>query len=321
VDRIVVPLRRMGAELACREDRLPPLEVTAARLRGISYRMPVASAQVKSCLLFAGLLADQPTQVVEPSPSRDHTERMLSAAGVRVASETEGTGVAVGGQLPPRRITIEPADRIEPREFAVPGDFSSAAFFLVAALIVPGSHIRLEDVGLNPTRVGLLGILNRMGAAIEVEEGAPVAGEAQGTLDVRHSPLRGTRVAPGEVPLAIDELPLVGLAAAFAEGETIVTGAAELRHKESDRIATVVEALTAMGADADATDDGFVVRGRSGLRGGGIDSHGDHRLAMLGAVAALASEEGVTVAGMEAAGVSYPGFERDLRSLHGGGMS
>jgi 3-phosphoshikimate 1-carboxyvinyltransferase len=321
VDRIVVPLRAMGAELACREDRLPPLAVAARRLRGLSYRLPVASAQVKSCLLFAGLLADGATELIEPSPSRDHTERMLSAAGVRVATDTPGPGVAVRGQLPPRRIKLEPPDRIEPREFPVPGDFSSAAFFLVAALVVPGSHIRLQGVGLNPTRVGLLGILNRMGAAIEVEEGTPLAGESQGALDVRRSSLRGTRVAAGEVPLAIDELPLVGLAGAFAEGETVVTGAAELRHKESDRIATVVEALAAMGADAEATEDGFIVRGGAGLRGGTIDSHGDHRLAMLGAVAGLASEEGVAVAGMDAAAISYPGFERDLRSLHGGGMS
>jgi 3-phosphoshikimate 1-carboxyvinyltransferase len=315
VDRVAEPLRRMGAGIECREDRLPPLEVRGAALRGVSYRLPVASAQVKSCVLLAGLLADGGTEVIEPAPSRDHTERMLVAAGARVASQARGHGLTVRGELPGRSVTVQPAERLDPCGFEVPGDFSSAAFFLVAALIVPGSRVRLDGVGLNPTRVGLLGILNRMGAAIEVTEGIPSGGEPLGAIDARHSTLQGTRVAPGEVPLAIDELPLVGLAACFADGETIVSGAEELRHKESDRIARVVDALRALGGDAEATDDGFVVRGTGSLRGGAIDSHGDHRLAMLGAVAGLAAKDGVEVAGMEAAGVSYPGFEADMRSL------
>jgi 3-phosphoshikimate 1-carboxyvinyltransferase len=318
VDRIVEPLRRMGATVECREGRLPPLEVTGSRLRGVSYRLPVASAQVKSCLLLAGLLADGETEVVEPAPSRDHTERMLAAAGARVAAATPGPGLAVRGELPPRRITLAAADRLRPLELAIPGDFSSAAFFLVAASVVPRSRVRLEGIGLNPTRVGLLGILNRMGAAIEVDEGIPTAGEPRGAIDARHAQLRGTRVAAGEVPLAIDELPLVALAGCFAEGETVVTGAAELRHKESDRIATVVAGVRALGGEAEALDDGFAVRGLGGLRGGRIDPRGDHRMAMLGAVAGLASRNGVEVHGMEAAAVSYPGFERDLRSLLGG---
>jgi 3-phosphoshikimate 1-carboxyvinyltransferase len=262
-------------------------------------------------------MADGPTEVIEPAPSRDHTERMLAAAGARIASETPGPGIAVRGELPGKRITVEPTGRLRAVGFAVPGDFSSAAFLLVAALIVPGSRVRLEGVGLNPTRVGLLGILTRMGAAIEVEEGIPSGGEPQGVIDARHSRLHGTRVAVGEVPLAIDELPLVALTGCFAEGETVVTGAEELRHKESDRIATVVDAVTAVDGEAEAAEDGFVVRGTGGLRGGAIDSHGDHRLAMFGAIAGLASREGVRVAGMDAAGVSYPGFEGDLRSLLG----
>jgi 3-phosphoshikimate 1-carboxyvinyltransferase len=315
VDRVAAPLREMGGTVECRDGRLPPLEVSGSPLRGISYRLPVASAQVKSCVLLAGLLAESGTEVIEPAPTRDHTERMLAAVGVRVASEARGHGLTVRGELPGRSITVQPAERLEPCGFVVPGDISSAAFFLVAALVVPASRVRLDDVGLNPTRVGLLGILNRMGAAIEVTEGIPSGGEPRGSLDVRHSPLRATRVAPGEVPLAIDELPLVGLVACFAEGETVVSGAEELRHKESDRIATVVEALRALGGDADATDDGFVVRGTGGLRGGAIDSHGDHRLAMLGAVAGVASRDGIEVAGMDAAAVSYPGFDADLRSL------
>jgi 3-phosphoshikimate 1-carboxyvinyltransferase len=307
----------MGADVECRDGRLPPLEVRGASLHGISYAMPVASAQVKSCLLLAGLLASGPTELLEPSPSRDHTERMLTAAGAAVTAEPEGHGLAARGELPPRRIRVEPADQIAGAELDVPGDFSSAAFFVVAALIVPGSRVRIEGVGLNPTRVGLLGILNRMGAAIEVSEDVPLGGEPRGAIDARHSALRGTRVAAGEVPLAIDELPLVGLAGAFAEGETVVTGAEELRHKESDRIAAVVEALNALGAEVEALEDGFVVRGTGGLRGGRMESRGDHRLAMLGALAGVASREGAELDGMDAAAVSYPGFERDLRSLTG----
>ena len=317
VDRVTEPLRQMGASVECRDERLPPLRVRGAPLRGISYRLPVASAQVKSCVLLAGLLAEGVTAVIEPAPSRDHTERMLAAAGVEVTSATEGPGLAARGRLPARRLAVGPQDRLAPLELEVPGDLSSGAFFAVAALIVPGSRVRLEGVGLNPTRVGLLGILNRMGAAIEVEEGIPTGGEPRGTLDARHSRLRGTRVAAGEVPPAIDELPLVALAACFAEGETVVTGAAELRHKESDRIAAVVAAVNALGGDADALEDGFVVRGTGGLRGGRVDSGGDHRLAMLGAIAGLASRDGAEVAGMDAAAVSYPGFEPDLGALLG----
>ena len=315
VDRIAIPLREMGASLDCRENRLPPLDVRGARLRAISYRLPVPSAQVKSCVLLAGLLADGQTEVREDSPSRDHTERMLLAAGARVSAEPAGTAMAVRGRLPGLRIRVAPAERLEPCGFAVPGDFSSAAFFVAAALVHKGSRVRIENVGLNPTRVGFLGILNRMGAAIEVSEGPSLGGEPRGAIDARHSALRGTRVAAGEVPLAIDELPLVALVACFAEGETVVTGAAELRHKESDRIAAVVEAVSALGGEAEAFEDGFAVQGTGGLRGGDIDSHGDHRLAMLGAIAGLASREGVGVAGMDAAGISYPGFENDLRGL------
>ena len=315
VDRIVEPLRRMGASADCRAERMPPLQIGGAPLHGISYRMPVASAQVKSCLLLAGLLADGATEVVEPGPSRDHTERMLVAAGAAVRSEAVGHGMTVRGRLPPQRIRVEPTKRIDPVDFLIPGDFSSAAFLICAALIVPGSRVSVTGVGLNPTRVGLLGILSRMGGAVEVSEDPPAGGEPRGTVMARYSRLRGTRVAPGEVPLAIDELPLVGLVAAFAEGETAVTGASELRRKESDRIAAVVETLTALGARAEAFDDGFAVHGTGGVRGGRMASRGDHRLAMLGAVAGIASADGVEVGGMEAAGVSYPGFERDLRSL------
>jgi 3-phosphoshikimate 1-carboxyvinyltransferase len=306
VDRVVEPLRRMGASLACREERLPPLAVEGAALSGITYEMPIASAQVKSCLLFAGLLAEGGTRVVEPLPSRDHSERMLSAAGASLTSE--------GGV-----VAIEPAERLEPGRIAVPADFSSAAFFLVGALLVAGSDVTLTGVGLNPSRTGLLTILERMGAEVETAVEAEHGGEPAGNIRVRARDgwggLQGTDVRGAEVPLAIDELPLVALAACFAEGTTTIADAAELRRKESDRIATVTEALTALGGRVEATDDGLAVEGGGGLRGGTIDSHGDHRIAMLGAVAGLASREGVEVEGMGAAAISYPGFEADLASL------
>jgi 3-phosphoshikimate 1-carboxyvinyltransferase len=304
VDRIAAPLRLMGAQVDCRDDRLPPLRIEAARLHGVEYELPVASAQVKSCLLFAGLLAEGETRIAEPLPSRDHSERMLSAAGAEI-ERADGA------------VTVRPAKRLEPGEIVVPADFSSAAFFIVAAMLVPGSEVELEGVGLNPTRTGLLTILERMGAEIEVEDEAERGGEPSGRLRVRASRLRGTDVGGAEIPLAIDELPLVALAACFAEGETTIRDAAELRRKESDRIATVSEALTALGAEVETSEGGMRVAGTAGLRGGQIDSHGDHRIAMLGAVAGLASREGVEVNGMDAAAVSYPGFERDLASLAG----
>jgi 3-phosphoshikimate 1-carboxyvinyltransferase len=304
VDRIAIPLRQMGAKLSCRDDRLPPLEVDGAELSGIEHELPVASAQVKSCLLFAGLLAQSQTWVREPARSRDHTERMLAAAGADVAWLRGGVALR-----PPKRLALG--------ELAVPADFSSAAFFVVAALLVPDSEIILEGVGTNPTRTGLLGVLERMGAAVEVEPVGERGGEPVGTIRVRGSALRGTEVGGAEVPLTIDELPLVALAACFAEGETTIREASELRRKESDRVATTCEALNALGATAEPREDGIRIEGSGGLRGGTIDSHGDHRIAMLGAVAGLASGEGVEVEGMDAAAVSYPGFEADVASLLG----
>ncbi len=318
VDRIAAPLREMGADLSAREGSLPPLEVRGATLHGIDYELPVASAQVKSCLLFAGLLAAGETRVVEPVPSRDHTERMLIAAGAEigreVASRAPGSGEEDAGA---RVVTVQPAERLEPGRIVVPADISSAAFFIVAATLVEGSEVELRGVGVNPTRTGLLTILERMGAAIEAEDPREEGGEPIADLHVRPASLHGTEVGGAEIPLAIDELPLVALAACFAEGETTIRDAAELRRKESDRIETVSAALRALGAEVEPTPDGMVVTGSGGLRGGTIDSHGDHRIAMLGAVAGLASAEGVEVEGMDAAAVSYPGFEADLASLLG----
>jgi 3-phosphoshikimate 1-carboxyvinyltransferase len=302
VDRIAVPLRQMGARLSSREDRLPPLEIEGAPLRGITYEMPIASAQVKSCLLLAGLLAEGETRVVEPLPSRDHTERMLAAAGASI--ERDGNSVVA-----------RPAERLELGSILIPADISSAAFFVVAALLVGGSDVALDGIGVNPTRTGLLTILERMGAEIEREEGQVEGGETISRLRVRSAPLRGTEVRGAEIPLAIDELPLVALAACFAEGTTTIRDAEELRRKESDRIETVTAALRALGGVVEPTEDGMVIEGTGGLRGGTIESHGDHRIAMLGAVAGLASKQGVEVVGMDAAAVSYPGFEDDLASL------
>jgi 3-phosphoshikimate 1-carboxyvinyltransferase len=304
VDRVAAPLRAMGAQVEARDDRLPPLRVSGRELRGITYAMPVASAQVKSCLLLAGLLADGPTEIVEPEPTRDHTERMLAGAGAGVTSD--GT-----------RVAIQPAEGLQPGAIEVPGDFSSAAFALAASLIVPGSEVRLTRVGVNRTRTGLLAIARRMGADLALEdEGESAEGdEPTATIVSRHTVLAPTEVGGAEIPLAIDELPLVGLLACFAEGETRVFDAAELRHKESDRIGALVAGLRALGAEAEERRDGFVVHGTGGLRGGTLDAAGDHRLAMLGAIAGLASHEGVEVRGMEAAAVSYPRFERDLALL------
>jgi 3-phosphoshikimate 1-carboxyvinyltransferase len=307
VDRIATPLARMGARIDARDGRLPPFTVTGAPLRGIAYELPVASAQIKSAVAIAALNADGPTTIVEPEPSRDHTERMLAAAGV---------GVRRAG----REVTIEPAAGLALDALTVPGDPSSAAFAIAAALLVPGSHVVVRGTSANWTRTGFVRIAQRMGGVIEGEletdpgDTIPTA-DPVSDLEVRTSALHGTVVEPGEVPLAIDELPLVALLGCFAEGETVVRGAQELRVKETDRIVTVVDGLRGLGADIDATDDGFVVRGTGGLRGGTIASHGDHRLAMLGAVAGLASRDGVEVAGMDAAAVSYPTFEADISAL------
>jgi 3-phosphoshikimate 1-carboxyvinyltransferase len=308
VDRIAAPLNEMGARLEAREGRLPPLTIHGAQLQGIDYGVPVVSAQVKSCLLMAGMLASGSTTLTEQCPSRDHTERMLRRA--RVPFEQDGA-----------RLTVSQVDELELDELVVPGDPSSAAFMVAAATLVPDSRVVISGLGLNWTRTGFLRIAERMGAVVvgALEPIGTVADEEPvGELDVASSPLEGTIVEADEVPLAIDELTLVALMGAFAEGETVVRGAEELRVKESDRIAVVVEGLRGLGADIEEAPDGFVVRGDgSPLHGGTIDSHGDHRMAMLGAVAGLACTNGVEVVGMDAAAVSYPGFEQDLAALLG----
>jgi 3-phosphoshikimate 1-carboxyvinyltransferase len=306
VDRIAAPLRAMGGRLDATEGRYPPFTVHGSALHGVHYDLPVASAQVKSCTMLAALVANGETSIHEPHPTRDHTERLLLRAGVPVRREGS-------------RVIVPSIDELEFDEVTVPGDLSSAAFFIAAGLLVPGSRLIVEGVGVNWTRLGFVRVLERMGAIIvgDLEpEGTPSGPEEPvSDLDIAAGPLEGTTVEPHEVPLAIDELPLIALVGCFAEGETVVRGANELRFKESDRIAGVVDGLRGLGADIEATEDGFVVRGTGGLRGGTIASRGDHRLAMLGAVAGLASQEGVEVVGMDAAAVSYPGFPDDLAAL------
>ena len=306
VDRIAAPLEQMGADLRARGGRFAPLEIHGAHLRAISYELEVASAQVKSCVLLAGLAADGATTVGEPARSRDHTERLLLRAGVAIHRNG-------------RHVTVVNTDELALEPISIPGDPSSAAFLIAAGVLVPGSRLLISDVGVNWTRVGFLRILRRMRGIVlgdlEDESGELSREEPVSDLDVAHGALEGTVVEPEEVPLAIDELPLVALLGCFAEGETLVRGAQELRVKEIDRIAGVVDGLRGLGAEIEATADGFVVQGTGGLRGGTIDAQGDHRMAMVGAVAGLASREGVEVIGMEAAEVSYPGFIEDVASL------
>jgi 3-phosphoshikimate 1-carboxyvinyltransferase len=304
MERIAEPLRAMGAEVHT-TDGHAPITIVGRALRPISYRLPVASAQVKSCVLLAGLYADHgPTVVVEKgTPTRDHTERMLRAMGTRVESS-------------PREARVWPVERLDPLDVDMAGDFSAAAPFLVAAALLSGSELRVHGVNLNPTRTGLLDVLERMGARISVFNRRSVGGEPAGDVEVRPAELVATEVNGGEVPLLIDELPLVALAATHARGTTRVTGAEELRAKEADRITHVVEGLRALGARITERPDGFEVMGvPHRLRGGRLSAHGDHRLAMLGAVAGLASQEGVDVEDAEAVAISFPGFYELLDSV------
>jgi len=295
MERIAEPLRRMGATIETTEGHAP-LVVQGAPLRAIDYALPVASAQVKSAILLAGVQATGATTVVEPVATRDHTERMLEHAGARVTRR-------------PSSVTVEGARSLRLPDVEVPGDISSAAPFLVAAAIVPGSAVTVHGVGLNPRRAGLLDVLERMGARVAIYNRRSIGGEPAGDVEVRASDLVGTTVMAAEVPSLIDELPIFAVAACHARGETVVQGAEELRAKESNRIEAVVEDLRRVGGHIRATPDGFRIKGvPTRLRGGVVDSRGDHRLAMLGAVVGVASREGVQLRGAEAAATSFPGF-------------
>jgi 3-phosphoshikimate 1-carboxyvinyltransferase len=302
MERVAEPLRRMGADVETTDDH-PPLVVVGTELQAIEYELPVPSAQVKSAVLLAGLFGEGETTVVEPLPTRDHTERLLERAGASVRRR-------------PQSVSVRGADRLELRVLQIPGDFSSAAPLLVAAAIVPGSDLTVHGVGLNPRRTGLLAVLERMGARIAVYNRHAIDGEPAGDVEIRASELVGTSVTAAEVPGLVDELPVFALAAAHARGDSVVRGAEELRLKESDRIEAVAEELRRLGAHVRATPDGFRIRGvPARVRGGVFDARGDHRLAMLGAIAGVSSREGVELRGAEAVDTSFPGFFQLLEQL------
>jgi 3-phosphoshikimate 1-carboxyvinyltransferase len=318
--RIAEPLRSMGAIVLGRDGgQLPPLSILGGALHGLDYTLPVASAQVKSALLLAGLYADGPTNLRVPGPARDHTERMLAAMGARL--ETGDWGLGTGGQ----RLRLEPGFALRPVDLMVPGDFSSSAFVLVAATLLPGSEVLIEGVGINPTRTGLLDLLLAMGADIALENERTVSGEPVADLVVRASELHGTEVGGDLVVRAIDEIPILAVAATQAQGETIVRDAAELRVKETDRIATTVQELRHLGAKIEARPDGFAVQGPTPLRsphltrgqGAAVHSHGDHRLAMALAVAGLIASGETCVKGTDCIADSFPGFSTVLTRLGG----
>ncbi len=306
MERIAEPLRAMGASVTLTDDHAP-VRIEGGRLRGIPYRLPVASAQVKSCVLLAGLLADGSTTVVETTPSRDHTERML---GLPVLD--------LGGE---RHVSVDADTPVYPRLWVVPRDFSAAAFFLVAASIVPNATLELKGVGLNPSRAALLDVLRAMGAHVAVTNEREHGGEPLGDLRI-HAPdgLVGVEVGGALVPNLIDEIPVLAVAAACAEGRTTIRDAAELRVKETDRLAATAAFLTAMGAAVEETKDGLMIDGGHPLRGATVESRGDHRIAMAAAVAALAASGPTTIRGADAVAVSFPAFWAELDALAGGGL-
>ena len=300
--RVIEPLSRMGATIESAEGGRPPLRILGrAQLQGIHYDLPMASAQVKSCLLLAGLYADGRTSVTEPAPTRDHTERMLRGFGYSVESANGTMSLEGGGQL--RACDID-----------VPADISSAAFFLVAASIASGSDILLTHVGVNPTRTGVITLLDMKGADISQENTREVGGEPVADIRVRSAPLRGIDIPVEQVPLAIDEFPALFIAAACAEGRTVLRGAEELRVKESDRIAAMAEGLTTLGIHNEVLDDGIAIAGGK-LGGGVIHTHHDHRIAMAFAIAALRAQSPIEVLDCDHVGTSFPGFARLARQL------
>ncbi|HQA08104.1 MAG TPA: 3-phosphoshikimate 1-carboxyvinyltransferase [Syntrophomonadaceae bacterium] len=303
MQRIISPLSMMGAKFMARSSNYPPLAVQGGQLQGIEYHMPVSSAQVKSALLLAGLQAEGVTTVYEDQSSRDHTERMLTAMGAQV-------------EMQPGQVRVIPGAILSPQDWEVPGDISSAAFLLVAATIVPNSEVLIKSVGVNPTRDGILEVLKQMGARITVQNARTVAGEPVADLLVQSAPLKAMEIQGTIIPRLIDELPVIAVAMAAAEGVSVVRDAAELRVKETDRIAAVCSQLDRMGVAIEATPDGFVVDGsKSHLQGAAVDSFGDHRIAMSLAVAGLIADQTTYINNAEAVNISYPGFWDTILSL------
>jgi len=301
--RVTIPLAKMGANIETRGSKpgCAPLFIHPAKLSPIDYDMPVASAQVKSCVLLAGMFAEGKTTVTQPADTRDHTERML--ASFRVSTRREGNTISIyGGQVP------------EACDFVVPGDISSAAFWLVAAAALPGSRLLIKDVGLNPTRNAILKVLSRMGAhmteIVHRSEGEPI-----GNIEIHGAELRGTTILPEEVPNLIDEIPVIAVAAALAHGRTIIRNASELRVKETDRITTVVNNLRAMGAEVDEFEDGMEIQGGKPLHGATLESHGDHRIAMAFAIAGLFAKGETVIRNTACVNTSYPGFSHHLEAI------
>ena len=299
--RITAPLALMGADIQA-TDGCCPLTIRPAPLKGARYDMPVASGQVKSALLLAGLFADSPTTVTQPGPARDHTERMLGAMGVQIDKEDEAGNC----------LTIYPKARLDPLDITVPGDPSSAAFLLVAGLLAPNSALTIAGVNLNPTRIGLLDVLQEMGADIAISNRSTQAGEPVGDIQVQASALRGIEIGGETVVRMIDEFPILMVAATQAEGETIVRDARELRVKETDRIAVMADELRKLGAVIEERDDGFRIVGPQRLSGGQVDGHDDHRIAMSLTIAGLIAAEGALVTDAACAGDSFPGFAETL---------
>lgn len=300
--RIIEPLTKMGASISSAPGGFPPLVIQGQQLDPITYSMPIASAQVKSCILFAGLYASGTTKVIEPYPSRDHTERMLQDFGVEVI--TEDRSVAITG----------PASLIG-REVFVPGDISSAAFFIAAALLVPHSAVTIKNVCLNPTRIGLLEVLQRMGADISIREYSTPSSEPMGEIHVQTSPLSGVEILPDAIPSLIDEIPILAILATQANGKTILSGAQELRVKESDRLKSIATNLAAMGIRIDERADGFIIEGPQQLQGAVVDSFGDHRIAMAFSIAGLISNGATLVQDVDCVRISMPKFYKTLAGI------
>lgn len=304
--RVIEPLTLMGAKLSAQGERCTlPLEIEGGPLKGIRYEMPHASAQVKSAILLAGMFASGRTTVVEPAPTRDHTERMLSVFGVN--PRRDGREITIhGGQTP------------ESCDFHVPGDISSAAFWLVAAAAMPKSRLLIKDVGLNPTRTGILKVLVRMGARLQEVVEVARRGEPAGIIDIKGGPLTGTTIEGEEIPNLIDEIPAIAIAAALAKGKTTIRGASELRVKETDRIAAVATNLRAMGVEVEEFDDGMEITGGAKLRGARLQCYNDHRIAMAFAIAGLFASGDTIIEDTECIATSYPGFEETLRLVRAG---
>ncbi len=302
MERVAAPLRLMGAQIETGEGGCPPIRISGgAALKGIDYKMPMASAQVKSCLLLAGMYADGVTRVTEPAPTRDHTERMLKGFGYPVDKQGPVAALQGGGKLHATHIDV-------------PADISSATFFIVAAAICPGADMRLKHVGINPTRVGVINILRRMGADIVLESERQVGGEPVADVRVRYAPLRGIQIPEDQVPLAIDEFPALFIAASCAQGTTTLSGAEELRVKESDRIQAMVDGLLTLGIDIQGTEDGAIIKGGA-IGGGRVDSQGDHRIAMSFAIAGLRAQGEIIIDDCANVATSFPNFVELVRSV------